>query len=346
MQDFKTAFVTGSTGLLGNNLVRELVAQGIKVKALARSEEKAKAQFKGLNVEIVVGDMNHIEGFAKEFSGVDVLFHTAAFFRDSYKGGSHWDELYRTNVEGSEKLLSHAYKQGIRRVVHTSSIAVLDGPRGALIDETMSRKEEDADDYYKSKILSEKTARDFAKSHPDMIINYVLPGWMFGPGDLGPTSSGQFVLDFLGKKLPGIPPGTFSVVDARDVAYAEIQAARIGRNGERYLAAGRELNMKELISVLSKISDVPAPTKAIPYPLVYVIALLSEGYAKITGQPILLSLGSVRLLKKEAGKSQFNPLKSQKELSLQFRPVEDTMTDVLNDLISRSLFSGASKVPK
>src|SRR5215475_12764259 len=91
------AFVTGATGLLGNNLVRMLVNKGVKVRALARSLEKARLQFAGLPVEIVQGDLENVTGFAHGLAGADVVFHAAAFFRDSYKGGTHWDALHRIN---------------------------------------------------------------------------------------------------------------------------------------------------------------------------------------------------------------------------------------------------------
>src|SRR5215510_14599651 len=91
----EVAFVTGATGLLSNNLVRLLIAKAVKVRALARSVEKARRQFGDLPVEIVQGDMDNVQGFARALAGVDAVFHAAAFFRDSYKGGSHWDELYR-----------------------------------------------------------------------------------------------------------------------------------------------------------------------------------------------------------------------------------------------------------
>ncbi len=125
-----------------------------------------------------------------------MLFHTAAFFRDSYKGGRHWDELFRVNVTGTEALLEAAYEMGVRRMVHTSSGGVLDGPPGSLIDETMARAEADANDYFRSKILCDRAIRAFLDSHPDFDATFVLPGFMFGPGDAGPTASGQLVLDF------------------------------------------------------------------------------------------------------------------------------------------------------
>ena len=45
---------------------------------------------------------------------------------------------------------------------------------------------------------------------------------MWGPGDIGPTSAGQLVNDVARGKLPGLVPGSFSVVDARDVALARL----------------------------------------------------------------------------------------------------------------------------
>src|SRR6516225_7018856 len=108
-REIRTAFVTGATGLLGNNLVRVLLSHGVRLKVLARSREKAARQFAGLPVEVVLGDMNDVSAFASHLSGTDVLFHTAAFFRDSFKGGRHWQELYDTNVRRTAELLQHAY---------------------------------------------------------------------------------------------------------------------------------------------------------------------------------------------------------------------------------------------
>src|SRR5215470_7983464 len=119
----EVAFVTGATGLLGNNLVRLLIAKGVKVRALARSAEKARRQFGNLPVEIVQGDLENVSGFAHALAGADAVFHTAAYFRDSYKGGTHRNELQRINVVGTANLLQAAYAAGVRRFVHTSSIA-------------------------------------------------------------------------------------------------------------------------------------------------------------------------------------------------------------------------------
>lgn len=323
------AFVTGATGLLGNNLVYALLANNIQVTALVRSAEKAKKQFPNIPLNWVEGDLCNPESYRAKLVGCDCLFHTAAYFRDSLKGGKHWQGLYDTNVKGTEDLLQAAYEVGIRRMVHTSSIAVLYGERNQLIDETMSRPRNDPDDYYRSKIMSEEVVNRFLAKHPDMFACFVLPGWMFGPGDIGPTSSGQFVMDYMQKKLPGILPASFSAVDARDVAEHLILAMEKGRRGERYLAAGRHVTMHDLVKELEQVSHIPAPTKQIPLFMLRLIAQTQEIYHWLTKKPILLSKSSVNLIAREYLRTHFSHEKSERELGGTFRPFKETLSDVL-----------------
>jgi len=81
------AFVTGATGLLGSNLIQALLAQGHEVRGLVRSKEKAQRVFPGQKVDFVSGDMSSVAGFASGLAGCDVLFHTAAYFREYYQQG-------------------------------------------------------------------------------------------------------------------------------------------------------------------------------------------------------------------------------------------------------------------
>jgi len=152
---------------------------------------------------------------------------------------------------------------------------------------------------------------------------------MVGPGDLGPTSSGQVILDYLDQKLPGIPPATFSVVDARDVAEAHWRAALRGRRGERYLAAGRHMSMGELFRVLERVSGVTAPRFEVPFPLLFALARANELWSRMTRKPALLSMATVRLMKSERDRTHFNHEKSERELGLVFRPVRETLRDTI-----------------
>lgn len=323
------AFVTGATGLLGGNLVRLLVGNGIRVRALVRSPAKADAMLAGLPVEVVVGDMTAVDGFAAALRGVGTVYHTAAFFRDNYAGGRHVDALRRTNVDGTAALIAAAHAAGVRRFVHASSIAVLDGRPGEVIHEGMARDPARADDYYLSKIDADRAIDRFLAAHPEMWAALVLPGWMHGPGDAGPTSAGQTVLDFVRGRLPGVIDATVSLVDARDVAQAMVLAAAHGRRGERYLAAGRHLAMAEVFAALERASGVRAPTRRIPGVVLRAVAAWQEAWSRLTGRPVLLSWAGVRLLAAERDRTRFDPRKSAAELGLSFRPVAETLADAV-----------------
>ncbi|MFE3839558.1 SDR family oxidoreductase [Pseudogemmobacter sonorensis] len=324
----QTAFVTGATGLLGNNLVRLLLERGVAVRALARSRVKAEAQFGQIpGLEIIEGDMQDVAGFAPALAGCDVVFHTAAYFRESYGGGKHWAMLKQINVDATTELIAAAHAADVRRFIHTSSIAVVNGPRGALIDESMKRDPRDADDYYRSKMQSDAVVQAFLRGHPEMFAAFVMPGWMHGPGDLGPTAAGQFTLDYLKRALPGIPPGTFAFVDARDVAFALVAAAEKGRRGEHYLAAGHHIAMPDLVKIYAEVTGTPAPKRRIPVAVLWPIAALQEVVARITKRPALLSLATVRTMRAEAERTRFNPAKSRDELGVTFRPIAQTIRD-------------------
>ena len=149
---------------------------------------------------------------------------------------------------------------------------MLDGPPGSVIDETMARALADANDYFKSKILCDHAIHEFLARHADFQATFVLPGFMFGPGDIGPTASGQLVLDFARRKLPGLVPGSFSVVDARDVAAFSVAAAERGRRGEKYLCAGRHMTMYDVAAHLERATGTRAPRRRIPFGLLFAIA--------------------------------------------------------------------------
>jgi dihydroflavonol-4-reductase len=89
--------VTGSTGLLGNNLVRTLVDAGNEVWALARSKEKAQRELGDTGARIVLGDVRNVANFAYDLKGMDVIFHTAAYFREYYNPGDHSNVIELTN---------------------------------------------------------------------------------------------------------------------------------------------------------------------------------------------------------------------------------------------------------
>src|SRR5580700_7480157 len=114
-------FVTGATGLLGSNIVNAFLAAGHSVRALARTPAKAAGLYPPGDVTVVPGDLTGLDSFAGQLAGCDLLVHAAAYFREYYAPGNHWDLLYRTNVDGTRDLLTAAARQGIAKVVYIST---------------------------------------------------------------------------------------------------------------------------------------------------------------------------------------------------------------------------------
>ena len=318
-------FVTGATGLLGSNLVRALRAEGHSVRALVRSKEKAQRQLAGTGAELVVGDMENVPGFASTLGGVDAVFHTAAYFREYYGAGDHWPKLEAINVRGTLALAEAARARGVKRLIDTSSSGTVglkqDGSPGD--EKTPPAPLAKRNLYFKSKVLAAGQLQTLA-ARTGLEVVQILPGWMFGPGDAAPTASGQLVLDFLAGKLPGIPPGGTSAVDARDVAMGMIRAAERGRAGEKYILGGDFVTLGDVIRTLEQVTGRSGPRSRIPYPVAFVYAAVSQTWAKITGGKTVVTLPGVRMMQ---ARLAVTSAKAEQELGWKHRPLRETLAD-------------------
>lgn len=324
------AFVTGSTGLLGNNLVHLLLDQGYEVKALARSAEKAQRLLGDTGAEIVIGDMENVADFADQLEGCDVLFHTAAYFREYYQPGvDHWAKLHRINVAATIELLEAAEARGVKKVIYTSSSAVVAqksnrSNQGKPLDESAPYTTfGDRNLYVRSKVEAEKAIFEFLETHTLPVI-LILPGWIFGPRDAAPTGSGRLIIDFIGQKLPVMFRGANHAVDARDVAQAMINAVEQGQSGERYLVVGRHTRLVDIMNTLEKLTGIPGPRRIISPGLMVAYAWLTENLARITGGSPLVTQAGIQVLN---GRAEVSSQKAEKELGITFRPIADTLRD-------------------
>lgn len=322
----KTAFVTGATGLLGSNLCQLLVSQGWHVKGLVRSIDKAKRFLGNSEIEFVRGDMENVPAFVEALKGVDVLFHTAAFFREYYQPGSHWEKMKRINVDATIELLQAAELQGVPKTVFTSSSGVIQTELNRAATETaLYSKFAEKNLYFKTKVLAEQEIYRFLDSS-QMNVVMILPGWMMGPGDAAPTSAGQLVLDLLAGKLPGVINGGASLTDVRDVAAAMVSAAERGERGERYIVAGPLRTMKDIALELEAISGVKAPRLEIPDPIALSLAWVLETWAGLTGAANPMPLSGVQALLEKATLSS---AKAEEKLGVTFRLLRETLKDTV-----------------
>jgi len=320
-------FVTGGTGLLGNNLVRALRSQGHAVSSLVRSQKKADALLSGTGAEIVVGDMRDVSGFESALAGIDAVAHTAAYFREYYTPGNHASSLEDINIKGTLALLAAADAHGVRRFVQTSSSGTVGQPPDGseANDETPASPKQLANLYFKSKVDGDRRISAFVPKR-GMTIATVMPGWMFGPGDAGPTGAGKLILDCVAGKLPGVPPGGTSIVDARDVASAMVKM--LGRDvpRERFLVAGRFYTLREVLDAALDAAGKKHLRFSIPPTLALGLGHVSEAWARLTRGTPMMPLEGVRMLLDEIRPSS---AKAERELGATFRPIAETIFDVV-----------------
>jgi dihydroflavonol-4-reductase len=322
----RRAFVTGATGLLGGNICEELLSQGWSVTALVRSTEKARNVLPADRIRLVQGTVEELEGYAAELESADVLFHAAAFFREYYQPGDHWERMKGINVDAALALMREADQRGVERTVFISSGGVIGSNGDGPPDESApySRFAEE-NLYFKTKVLAEKEIYRFLEtSRMDVVM--MLPGWMMGPGDAAPTSAGQLVLDLLHRKLPGLIDGGSALADARDVAAATVSAADMGKRGERYIVSGPLVTMREIAETIEQLTGVPAPGMQMPAWLALTVARLSETRSKLTGAPSRMPVNGVKTLLE---KGTLNAERAQRELGARFRPVAETIADTI-----------------
>jgi dihydroflavonol-4-reductase len=277
----------------------------------------------GLRADRVVGDLRDPASIEKAVSGCDVVFHVAADYRLWVRDP---EEMYRSNVEGTRSLLEAARKQGVRRVVYTSSVATMGftsgSHNGKVADEQSPVALADMIGHYKrSKFMAEQVAVDAAKSGVDVVI--VNPTTPIGERDIKPTPTGRIVVDFLKRKFPAYVETGLNLVDATECARGHIQALEKGRSGERYILGGENLTLKQILDRLAAITGLKSPTVKLPYVFAFATGVVDEMVTgRLLGREPRATIDAVRMGRKMMFVSS---AKAERELGWQTVPVDNAL---------------------
>jgi nucleoside-diphosphate-sugar epimerase len=285
-------FVTGASGHVGANLVRELLARGVAVKALVRGDTAA---IDGLDLERVPGDLRDPVSLARGLAGCDRLYHLAAFV-SLRRGDQH--EVFDVNVTGTKNILVAAERAGVARTVLCSSFgAVGRNPSGGPSDETHTVNPFETHlDYDLSKAFAELEAHRAV--HRGLDVRIVNPCGIVGAHDYKPSSVGQTILDFANRKMPAYVPGQFDFVAVKDVVAGHLLAMDKGRPGERYILSGGLYTLDQLLDHLSSLCAVPKPKLRIPVGVMLPMAYLSNFFLRTFAptRPPRFTPGTIKML--------------------------------------------------
>ena len=317
----KRALVLGSTGCIGNNIVRACLARGWNVRAFHRVTSQTW-MLDELDVEHKTGDLNDVASLQDAMRGCDAVFHAAGYYphHSLDMAGS-----LRDGVRGMRNVLRAAAETDIRRLVYTSTLTTLGPPseQSRLADERdFYLPGSTSSAYFESKWAMEAEVwRAIAEGHPATIVN---PTAVFGPWDVKPTT-GEILLRVAKGQLPVWLDLETNIVDARDVGRGHVLAAERGQIGQRYILGGENLVVRQaLVTVTNEVGLRPPRWRA-SLALVSAIVKLAESLGRL---PLISPLPLEHLSTMREWRP-VNPSKARQELGFESRPFIDTVRDTL-----------------
>jgi len=315
------ALITGSAGFIGSNVVRALLMDGHDVRALHLPREDLR-NLRGLDVERVPGDVTDLATMRSATRGCEVVFHLAAVYALWTKDA---DVMQRVNVDGTRTVLEAARAEGVRRVVHTSSIARFGGQGLArATEESAFALGSTGDVYSRSKADAHEVAVSAAREQ-DVVI--VAPCGPIGPGDAGPTPTGRLLLSAVKMPMALVADTTTNFADVRDMARGHLLAAERGKRGETYLLGCRDVSLAEIARMALDALGLKKRIVVAPFVAATLAARGLRFVAdRITRRPPLFTPQAVRIAKLGL---RADCTKAVRELNLPQSPIESAVADAM-----------------
>lgn len=304
MGDHEQVFVTGATGFIGMRLVQALAQRGQRVRALSRRDRldpppgfahESAGPWPRELVEVVRGDILDPQSLLRGMAGCSRVFHLAAYAKN---WAADPQTFQRLNVEGMQNVFDAARRQGVARVVWTSSIVTFGPtPAGVVGDEDLPRSTPAyLTAYEQTKAIAEQQAlRQAADGFPVVIVN---PTRVYGPGYLTEGNAlARLIDDYDRGRMPvllnrGVNVGNYVLVD--DVVAGHLLAMERGRIGERYILGGENVTLKEFFRTIDRVSGKTHFQLPLPYFTPLFFAWLQQKRAEWFGVYPAITPGWIR----------------------------------------------------
>ncbi|PYF74043.1 NAD-dependent epimerase/dehydratase family protein [Pedobacter nutrimenti] len=306
--------ITGGNGFLGTNAAKELYEQGYELKLMMRPFANVKA-LPDIPFEVYYGDISEANHVAAAVKGCDYVVHAASVT-------SQWgvdEQVYeRVNVRGTKNIVKACLQHGVKKLVYISTANTI-GPgnrSGASTELSSFSLSYLSSGYISSKYIAQQYVLEQAalRNLPAVVLN---PTFMIGAGDVKP-SSGQLILHGLNKRFVFYPPGGKNFVAVKDVCLAIARSLTLGRQGECYLLAGRNLSYGDFFRLLNEEKGQDPRMLRIPA-FVLKIAGLAGSIAQLMGKKnVKLNYFAACTL---CAYNYYSADKAVRELNMEFSPV-------------------------
>jgi nucleoside-diphosphate-sugar epimerase len=320
-------FITGATGFIGGKLARRLISRGHSINALVRDIAKAK-DLESIGVRLFKGDITDGSSLMEPMTGVDGVFHVAAWYKVGVKDKSM---AYDINVNGTRNVLTAMKELGIKKGVYTSTLAVNSDTHGKLVNEKFHFEGKHLSVYDHTKWQAHyEVAIPMIREGLPLVI--VMPGLVYGPGDT--SAAGETFRQYLLGKLPMIPSRTaYNWAHVDDIVTGHILAMEKGRQGETYILGGPVHPLTEAMKIAESITGIPSPRIFMPPFAMKASAVLSGLFGKIIPIP---DMYSGEMLRASAGVTYIaDNTKARTELGYKPRPLREGLEETLSYLMKQ-----------
>ena len=324
------ALITGSSGHVGSNLIRELSKQDYKIRCIDFDGDYRA--YEGFDLEVIKGDITNKESLHSVFKNVDIVFHTAALINLDRR---YKKQIRQVNVEGTRNVCDAAVKAGVKKLIHFSSV---DAFYRFPIEEPLLESRKLIDDpnavpYDLSKADGQKIVLQFCEKGLDASI--IHPTSIVGPNDFKPGLPMQEMVNLANGKRRLLPNWGYNFVDVRDLCLTAIAAVELGRTGQNYIVGG-EYHMYSYIAELMEqqlgrtvlLSTIPDFVSYLGLPYEYIKSL-------ITRKPRVLTIDTLHTGK--SGNKVVPSTLARKELGHNPRPLKESIYDMVAFFQKRGL---------
>ena len=319
-----TVLVTGATGFVGAAVARRVLAAGEPVRVLARASSDRR-NLSGLDVEVVEGDLTDQAALNRAVHACSSVFHVAADYRIWCPDPG---PMMAANVDGTRNLMRACGDAGVKRIVYTSSVAVL-GLNADLTpanEDTPSTIDDMIGPYKQSKFLAEAEVRAMVEDQglPVVIVN---PSTPIGPRDVKPTPTGRLIVEAAAGRMPAYVDTGLNVVHVDDVAEGHWLAHERGQTGRRYILGGENMSLQSILAHVTGLVDRSPPRVRLPHGVVLPIAYVAEAIARFTGKgEPMATVDGVRMARKWM---YFSSARAETELGYRPRQATDALRDAV-----------------
>ncbi len=328
--------VTGASGHVGANLVRELLARGREVRALVLETETPKS-LRGLDIELRSGDIRDAEFVSESLRGAEVVFHLAANISLMMNA---WPLVESINVGGPRHVVEACLAHGVRRLIHFSSIhAHEQEPLDSPVDEARAYAHKAGTPPYDlSKAAGERVVLDGIERGLDAVI--LNPTGILGPHDYQPSHLGCGLLGLAAGRLPAKVDGGFNWVDVRDVVQAALAAEASAPTGGKYILSGEWVDMPGIAARVERLTGVSAPWFHCPRWLAMFSAPFATWFARITGTRPLYTTASLLALQSN---QHMSSARAQRDLGFSPRSFDESLEDTLRWYVDQGMLAQPRK---